>query len=97
MKLYLLWFNDWEESSLLAMFQDRRDAERWREYFLATSTNEEDDDYLISTMAHFANKGDLADRLNIGEFTVDSLNPDIKIDNLKLLEWEAHKDEKANT
>lgn len=92
MKVYLLWFNEWEANNLLGIFENRADAERWRTYFLDNQFDEEDDDYILSTLAHYATNGDLDKRLQIGEHEVNSLCH-IKIDNLKLLEWESKKNE----
>lgn len=104
MKIYLLWFNEWEANNILGVFQTRQEAERWLEYFLANGASYDDDvnegneyDYLLSSLGHFATNGDLEDRLSIEECIVGTLNDDVKIDNLKLLEWEAKKNEEKNS
>lgn len=98
MKFYLLWFNEWEANNLLGIFETFEEAARLREFLLAyasTLKKDEDDEeeYTISTMGHFARNKDLDDRICIEEKTFGC---SIKIDNLKLLEWEASKDEKTN-
>lgn len=96
MKIYLLWFHEWEANNILGIFETFQDADRWRNYFLENHVDEDDDDYVLSSMTHFAGNNDLAHRLQIQECTVGNLSEDIKIDNLKLLEWEAKKSEEKN-
>lgn len=93
----MLWFNEWEANNLIGIFETLEEAKHWREYFLdyANTLTKEDDDeeYVISTMGHFARNQDLDDRLCIQETTFGC---SLEIDNLKLLEWEATKNEKTN-
>lgn len=104
MKIYLLWFNDWEANTIVGIFETQHEAERWRNYLLANGASYDDDvnednefDYLLSTIGHFATNDDLEGRLQVQEFVIGTLNSEIKIDNLKLLEWEAKKNEEKNT
>lgn len=101
MKLYVLWFHEWESNNIVGIFETEQEAERWRVYFLENpDSHEEDDDNeysLLSDMAHFAGNGELEDRLKIEELVVGQLTNHVKVNNLKLLEWEAKKNEEKNT
>lgn len=95
MKIYLLWFNQWEANDIIGIFDTLQEAERWRTYFLENHVDEDNDYSILGDMSHFAENGDLEDRLKIQEYVVGQLNS-INVDNLKLLESEAIKNEKAN-
>jgi len=83
MKVFLLWFNEWEANYVLGIFESKEQAERWQSYFVA---NPLDDDY-GPDMAHFARgEVDWTSRFMIEEYEVGKLKPSIKIDNLKYVE-----------
>lgn len=82
MKIYLLWYNEWKTNYILGIFETEQEAERWKEYFI-----EHPEQKLSYDMATNQNKEDLEDRLEITEMDLNSLHPDIKIDNLKYLEF----------
>ena len=98
--MYLLWFNEWEANHVLGIFETYKEAERWKNYFIANPLPEDD---FYTQMAFYAGKmkkfkkaNDYETRFEIEEWTLGQLNSHIKLDNLKLLEWEAQKNEKTN-
>ena len=84
MKVYLLWFNQWEANYVLGVFDSREQAEKWKKYFI---DNPIDKGYVARDMKHFSEKeSDWEDRFEIEECGI-GVNSNIKIDNLKYLEW----------
>jgi hypothetical protein len=97
-KVYLLWFNEWEANYVLGIFETYQEAERWKNYFIANPIG---DGYVAPSMKHFAERekrhgDDWTTRFEIEECFIGQLNKHINVDNLKLLELEAKKDEKVN-
>lgn len=82
MKIYLLWFNEWEDSYVLGTFETKEQAEKWKSYFIANPT---DTDY-NGDMVYYSKQKDYEERFGIQEYTVGQLNPNIKVDNLKYVE-----------
>lgn len=101
MKLYLLWFNEWEANNLLGIFETREEAKRWQDYFVANPVT--DGVYRDMGTYYFRERksGELKDdfilRFLIEERELGQLDKHIEIDNLKLLEWETKKREETNT
>jgi hypothetical protein len=85
MKIYLLWFSEWEANYVLGVFESREQAERWKSYFIANPIKE---GYIAPDMERFSRKesGDWTTRFEIEEREVGQLHPDIKVDNLKYVE-----------
>lgn len=94
MKVYLLWFNEWEANFVLGVFETKQQAERWQSYFVANPIT---DGYVASSMAHFSKKNvDWVERFRIDECEVGKLDSDIKIDNLKYVEHLFTENENAS-
>lgn len=85
MKLYLLWFNEWESNYVLGVFDSKEQAEKWKKYFIA---NPLERGYVAPDMKRFSEKNpiDWEGRFEIEECGI-GVNANIKIDNLKYLEW----------
>lgn len=85
MKVYLLWFNEWEANYVLGVFESQEQAEKWRSYFIS---NPIADGFVAPDMLRFSKKetGDWTDRFEIEEWEVGKVHPEVKIDNLKYVE-----------
>jgi hypothetical protein len=94
MKVYLLWFHEWEESYVLGVFETLEKAKSWREYFIE---NPPDQEYGCD-MTHFAkDTHGYPDRFGIQENEVGQLTSGIKADNLKFLEFHEGKANEQKT
>src|ERR1035441_8964539 len=84
MKVYLLWFHEWEASYVLGVFETLETAKSWKEYFIKNPTDQE----YCCDMTHFADdvKG-YPDRFGISEEEVGRVTKNLKVDNLKYLEF----------
>jgi len=87
MKVYLLWFNEWEANYVLGVFGSQKQAELWKSYFIANPIK---DGYIAPDMERFSKKEsggcDWITRFDIQECEIGLLDPDIKVDNLKYVE-----------
>jgi hypothetical protein len=85
MKVYLLWFNEWEANYVLGVFETKEQAEKWQSYFVA---NPICDGWIASSMEHYVQKepNTWTDRFEIEERTLGQIHPEIKVDNLKYVE-----------
>jgi hypothetical protein len=86
MKVFLLWFNEWEANYVLGVFETNEEAKRWKEYFIANPIK---DGFVAPDMEYFSEKdpSTWTKRFHIEEWEVGKLEKRIKIDNLKYLEW----------
>ena len=82
MKIFLLWFNEWEASHVLGIFETKDQAELWKGYFITNPTNTS-----YMEMEYYSKKDDYESRFGIEERTIGTLDPNIKIDNLKYLDY----------
>jgi hypothetical protein len=89
MKVYLLWYNDWEENMVLGVFETKKEAENWKEYFIMYPS----DDICCSMRGgdEVEDQAERKMRLEIEEVEIGKLNSGIKIDNLQYLEWQSSK------
>jgi drug/metabolite transporter superfamily protein YnfA len=86
MKVYILWFNEFEANYILGIFETRQEAERWERYFVANPVG---GGYIADSMKYYAAmEKSWTDRFEIEESIVGQLHDGIIVDNLKLLELE---------
>ena len=80
-KVYLLWFHEWEANNLLGIFETKERADMYRKYFLAhPQANGMFDMEYYSKKEHFEN------RICVSEVEIGHLDTHVVIDNLKFLE-----------
>jgi len=84
-KVFVLWFNEWEANYVLGVFETKEQAEKWQSYFTANPIG---DGWVAPGMLHFSKKdpNDWIDRFEIEEFELGKVNSEIDIDNLKYVE-----------
>jgi hypothetical protein len=85
MKIFLLWYNDWEENTVLGIFETKEQAQVWKDYFIMYP---HDGWYCPMQVGdEIEAQEDRGSRLKIEEREIGKLHPEIKIDNLKYLEF----------
>lgn len=84
MKVFLLWFDEWEANYVLGVFETKEQAEKWKSYFIANPLT---DGWIATSMLHYSKReADWTKRFKIEECEVGKLNSEIKVDNLKYVE-----------
>src|SRR5690348_12454532 len=91
-KIYLLWFHEWESNNLLGVFETKEKAEMYRKYFLANPLSEG----VFGDMEHYSKKEHWENRICVSEVEIGHLDSHVVIDNLKFLEMfgQSHEEEK---
>jgi hypothetical protein len=85
MKIYLLWFVEWEDRHCLGIFETKTEAENYRKYFIKYPVDQE----YGPDLEHFSGRADFKSRFRIEEKEVGS--PCFPVDNLKYLEMMEEK------
>src|SRR5579863_6683074 len=88
-KFYVLFFHEWESTEVLGCFSTYEAAKELKDYLVACPPSEDDENYVMSELGYFASEkpDEYKQRLVITDFEMDSPTKDVKIDNLKFLEW----------
>src|SRR5579864_8824842 len=81
MIVFLLWFNEWEASYCLGVFETEQEAIRYRDYFIKFPVEEQ----YGPDFEHYSEKEDYEDRFVIEPRKIGETTP--KVDNLHFLEF----------
>lgn len=63
MIVYLLWFNEWESSYVLGVFESKKQAEEWKNFFIACPPA----DGYCGDFEHYSQRDDYKDRFAVEE------------------------------
>jgi len=79
--MFLLWFNELDSNYVLGIFDKKEDAIRWKHFLITNPGTQHYPD-----MIYYANQDEFGARFTIEDRQI-GLDPNIKIDNLKYVEW----------